>query len=316
MTILLHMNGGWPIEQWVEMVSAEAPDKTITTSTADQDLAEVRYALVWKPDPGLLGRAPKLEVIFNLGAGVDAILADETIPKHIPIVRVVDPNLTGRMSEWIALQVLLHHRQALHFMRQQRQRIWKDVLNQPAAQHVTVGVMGLGELGRDAVGVLKALRFDVIGWSRTPRAVAGIETFHGRDGLERFLGKTDILVCLLPLTAETRGMLNMTLFRKLKRNGPLGGPFLINAGRGAEQVEADIVAALNDGTLKGASLDVFEVEPLPADSPLWSHPNCIVTPHNSADSEPKALTAYIVGMIRDYEAGKPLRNVVSRERGY
>lgn len=316
LSILIHLNGGWPVEQWVQMVSQAAPGRRITTSTDLKDLADVRYAVVWKPTPGVLARAPKLQVIFNLGAGVDAILADETIPKSIPIVRIVDSNLTGRMSEWIALQVLLHHRQTLLYLRQQKEHLWKDVLDQPAASKMTVGVMGLGVLGQDSVKILRALRFTVIGWSRSPKTIEGIETFSGKSGLDGFLGRTDILVCLLPLTAETRGFLAMPLFRKLKRSGPLGGPFLINAGRGGEQIEADILAALNDGTLKGASLDVFETEPLPASSPLWSHPNCIVTPHNSADSEPKALTEYVLDQIANHEAGRPLRNVVSRDRGY
>lgn len=315
MTILIHTKD-WEPAFWVEQIRAHAPErKTVTEITDKRALAEVRYAMVWKPTPGVLAALPKLEVIFNLGAGVDAILSDKTIPPSIPLVRVVDPNMTMRMTEWIVLQVLLHHRQLPAYGAQQAKRIWNE-LRQSAAKDMTVGILGLGELGISAAKVLHQLGFRVIGWSRTHKAVEGVAGFYGAGGLDAFLGQTDILVCLLPLTAETRGILNADLFRKLKRGGPLGAPVLINAGRGGEQVEKDIVAALDNGTLKAASLDVFETEPLPKESPLWTHPGVVVTPHNAADSEPESLTRYVIGQIRRHEAGQPLQNVVDRARGY
>jgi glyoxylate/hydroxypyruvate reductase A len=315
MTILINAPE-WDPEPWAKLMRAARPGAKIVTATDAATLADVRYALVWKPQPGVLARCPKLEVIFNLGAGVDAILKDETIPKHIPIVRIVDPNMTMRMAEWVVLQVLIHHRRQLVYLQQQREAVWRDIPDQPAAEHVTVGMMGLGALGLHAAHALKALQFDLTGWSRTRKDVPGVRCFHGEQGLEAFLGETDVLVCLLPLTPETKGLLSRDLFRKLKRGGRLGGPVIINAGRGGEQVEADIVAALGDGTLAGASLDVFETEPLAKSSALWSHPRVVVTPHNAADSEPEALSRYLAAQMARHEKGLPLENVVGRERGY
>jgi len=178
--------------------------------------------------------------------------------------------------------------------------------------------MGMGILGRDAAQVLVRLGFRVAGWSRKPSAMAGVESFHGAEGLGPFLARTDILVCLLPLTPETRGILSLPLFRHLARDGALGrGPIVINAGRGGLQVEADIVAAIADGTLGGASLDVFEREPLDPASPLWRiSNNVIVTPHVAATSEAPAIVPLILDQIRDFEAGKPLQNLVDLKRAY
>jgi glyoxylate/hydroxypyruvate reductase A len=316
MTKVLFNAAGWEIGPWVQHFRDADPSLELSNSTAAADLADVGYAMVWKPEPGLLGLCPNLQVVFNLGAGVDAILSDTTIPPALPIVRIVDPNMTERMSEWVMLQVLIHHRRALRYMEQQRQRIWRDRLDQPAASAVSVGVMGLGALGSDAAQKLNLLGFDVAGWSRTPKSLTGIETFHGPDGLDRFLARTEILVSILPLTPGTHGLIDRRLIAKLKRDGALGGAYLVNCGRGLSQVTADILAALNDGMLAGASLDVFEAEPLDPAHPIWSHPNVVITPHNAADSEPAALARYIAGQIRRHREGKPLENLVDRARGY
>jgi glyoxylate/hydroxypyruvate reductase A len=234
----------------------------------------------------------------------------------VPIVRVVSPDLTQRMTEWVTLQVLLHHRRQLVYDRFQAERRWHE-LRQPAAADVRVGVMGLGVLGRDATDVLVRLGFAVAGWSRRPTTVKGVQTFSGADGLDRFLARTDILVCLLPLTAETRGILALPLFARLARDGALGrGPVVINGGRGGLQVEADIVAAIEEGILGGASLDVFEPEPLAPASPLWHLPNVVVTPHVAAASEPATIAPEIIGQILAHEAGAPLTNLVDRAALY
>lgn len=316
MTKVLFNAAGWDVGPWVEHFRAADPSLRLSTSTAAADLADVEYAMVWKPEPGLLGRCPKLQVIFNLGAGVDAILADKTIPPEIPMVRIVDPNMTERMSEWIVLQALFHHRKGLRYMDQQRARTWRDIGDQAAASAVHVGVMGLGALGSDAATKLKVMGFKVAGWSRTPKSVPGIECYAGMDGMDRFLARTEMLVSLLPLTPETRGLIDRRLLAKLKRDGALGGAVVINAGRGGSQVTDDILTALNDGTLASASLDVFETEPLPAEHPIWAHPNVVITPHVAADSEPAALARYIASQIRRQRAGQPLENVVDRVRGY
>ncbi len=230
-------------------------------------------------------------------------------------MRVVVPDLTRRMTEWVVLQVLIHHRQQRAYDRQQAARRWHE-RRQPVAGGVRVGIMGLGVLGRDAAEVLARLGFQVAGWSRRPKVLEGAETFHGADGLAAFLKRTDILVCLLPLTPETRGILSLPLFDRLARDGALGGPILINAGRGGLQVEADIVAALQSGTLKGASLDVFEPEPLAASSPLWAHPDVVITPHAAAASQPEAIVPSIMAQIAAFEAGRPLLNLVDRDTHY
>jgi glyoxylate/hydroxypyruvate reductase A len=254
-------------------------------------------------------------VIFSLGAGVDHLFATPDLP-DVPIVRVVDPDLTGRMSEWVVLHALLHLRDVRRYERQQRERIWDEDADPPAAGDVRVGVMGFGELGRDAARKLKMLGFDVAAWSASPKSEPGIACFHGPDGLEAMLPRTDLLVSLLPLTEATRGLLDARLFAKLAQGGRLGGPILLNAGRGGLQVEADILAALDAGVLKAASLDVFETEPLPRESRLWRHPQVYVTPHNAAVSAPSAVARAIAGQIVAFERGEPLRHVVDRARGY
>jgi glyoxylate/hydroxypyruvate reductase A len=269
---------------------------------------------VWKPVPGDLGSFPNLRAIFNLGAGVDALMADKSLP-NVPLVRVAVPDLTNRMTEYVVLHVLMHHRQELYLRDSQRAKRWAPTYQWPASA-VTVGVMGLGTLGADAADVLRRLGFRVAGWSRSPRTIEGVECFHGTAGMDAFLRKTDILVSLLPLTPDTNGILNRDVFTKLNRNSPLGAPVLINAGRGGLQNEADILACLDDGTLGAASLDVFVQEPQPADSRFWTHPKVVLTPHNAADTDADAISAYVAEQIARFEAGGALENVVDRGRGY
>jgi glyoxylate/hydroxypyruvate reductase len=177
-------------------------------------------------------------------------------------------------------------------------------------------VLGLGVMGKDAVSKLKALGFKVAGWSASPKSLPDVACFSGADGLKLLLTQTDMLVVLLPLTEATRGIINAPLLAQLKQAGPLGGPILINAGRGGLQVEADVLAALDSGALKGASLDVFEREPLPRESRLWSHPAVYISPHNAAISSPKAIAALVARQIEAHERGEPLAHVVDRRRGY
>ncbi len=313
MNLLLAVSG-WNPAPWLEKFRAMLPGRRIDTLETLVDRSRVAYALTWRHPPGSLKGLPNLRAIFSLGAGVDHVFADPQLP-GAPVMRVVDPDLTARMSEWVVMQVLLHHRQFRRYDRQQRERIWREDEAQPAARDVRVGLLGLGVLGLDAADKLKTLGFDVAGWGRTPKAVAGLATFHGAGGLDALLARTDILVCLLPLTPQTKGLLNAELFSKLPRIGRIG-PTLINAGRGGSQVEADILAALGAGVLKGASLDVFETEPLPASSPLWGRDDVFISPHNAAISEPSAVARHVADAILALERGEPLRNLVDRARGY
>ncbi|MDX2265740.1 MAG: glyoxylate/hydroxypyruvate reductase A [Hyphomicrobiales bacterium] len=276
----------------------------------------VDYALAWKPPQGLLARYPRLKAIFSTGAGVDHLLGDPALP-DAPIVRYVDEDLTTRMSEYVVQHVLMHHRRWLDYAEQQRASVWRD-LYQPRAAEVRVGVMGFGVLGRDAGAKLAALGFQVAGWGRRAQAdaVSGIAYFGGEAALDAFLARTDILVCLLPLTPDTRGVLNAGLFAKLARDGALPAPSLINAARGGLQVETDIIAALDEGLLAAASLDVFDEEPLPAASPLWRHPRVMLTPHNAAWSEPVAVARSVAAAIAAHQQGRPFANLVDRTQGY
>lgn len=313
MTILVAIEG-WNPALWLERFRRLGTGRTIIDAREPFDAATIRYAAVWKAKPGMLAACPNLKGIFNLGAGVDALLADKTLP-DVPIFRIVNPDLTKRMTEWITLQVLFHFRQMPAYLAQQQEKHWKPIA-QPGAHEVRVGIMGMGVLGRDSAEVLMRLGFQVAGWSRSRQEMPGLETFAGKQELSAFLARTDILVSLLPLTEHTRGILNHELFSRLARDGALGGPFMINAGRGGLQIEADIIAALDDGTLLGTSLDVFDPEPLSATSPLWTHPRVVITPHVSADSTPDGLVATVLSDIAAFEGGKKLPNEIDRKAGY
>ncbi|MBJ3784658.1 2-hydroxyacid dehydrogenase [Devosia sediminis] len=280
----------------------------------DFDPAEIRYIFVWKPKPDAFDGLDNLKAVLSLGAGVDALLKHPRLPQA-PIVRFVDEDLSQRMSDYVVAHVTMHHRQFSRFRDDQQARRWSQFYP-PAAGETTVGIMGMGVLGQDAARRLKPLGFDLRSWSRTPKAIEGVEGFAGDAEFDAFLGGTDILVNLLPLTPDTAGILNRETFAKLCRDRLEGGPVIVNAARGGHQREADIVAALTDGTLGAASLDVFEVEPLPQDSPLWDAKNCYITPHIAAISNEASGVRYFSTILRAHEAGEPLPNVVDRSRGY
>lgn len=308
------MMTGWDPGPWTERVLSARADLDLRVWPDVGDPAEIDYVLAWKPDPAAILSLSNLKVIFSLGAGVDHILDGGDLP-DVPIVRIVDPDLTSRMSEYIVMHALIIQRRFQFYDRLQRQKVWSHG-DDVAASAVRVGVLGTGVLGADAATKLAMMGFDVAAWGRTQKDLGAIPVFAGWDRLPHFLRRTDILVCLLPLTPDTRGILNMDVFRGLSRDGVLEGPHIINAGRGGLQVEADILAALDDGTLAGATLDVFHSEPLRDDSPFWLHDKVTLTPHNAAMSDPLALTAYIVRQIERFESGLPLENVVDRARGY
>jgi len=313
MSILLSVSGFDP-KRWRAALQAADASRDIVLEAAHAADPAIEYAVVWKQPPGLLEGLPNLKAIFSLGAGVDHIFADRALP-DVPVVRIVADDLTSRMSEYIVWRVLDHFRRGRAYRTQQAQAIWHERM-QPAAREITVGIMGFGELGRDAAAKLRVLGFQVAGWSRTEKAADDIQTYTGAAGLDDFLACSDILVVLLPLTAETRGVIDASLLSRLKRQTPLGGPVLINAGRGGLQSEAAILDALERETLMEASLDVFNVEPLPADHPLWHHPRVFVTPHAAAVSDPDALAPAVMRQIAAHERGEPLRGIVDRNAGY
>ena len=304
----------WDVAPWLDRLRRLAPGSDIRAWPDVGDPADITYAAVWKQPAGVLAGLPNLQGIVSLGAGVDHVFADPALPE-VPIARVVAADLTSRMSEWVVLHALMHLRRQRLYDAFQREQRWNDARPAPAARELRVGVMGLGELGRDAARKLAVVGFDVAGWSRTPKPDAGIAALSG-DGLDAFLARTDLLVALVPLTPETRGILNAGLFRKLARDGVFGAPILMNAGRGGLQVEADILAALDDGTLGAATLDVFETEPLPRESRLWSHPLVTVTPHNAAISDEDAVGRFVLRQIERHEQGLGFETPVDRVRRY
>ncbi|OJU50722.1 MAG: glyoxylate/hydroxypyruvate reductase A [Mesorhizobium sp. 61-13] len=308
--VLLAVTGFHP-QRWHELLSAEREVVLEPNGPADPT---IDYAVVWKQKPNLLTKLPNLRAIFSIGAGVDHIMADKTVP-DVPIIKVVAENLTQHMVEFVVWRVLDHHRQAMLYEGQQKKKIWHEP-PQRTANDISVGIMGLGSLGRAAAQALSSLGFRVNGWSRREQQMLGVSTFNGDNGLVPFLNATDILVVLLPLTPATQGIVNYGLLKQLRRRNGLGGAVLINAGRGRLQKDADILRALDDGTLKEASLDVFEVEPLPKTSPIWNHPKIFATPHAAATSDPNHLVPIMLRQMSAFERGEPLENVVDRSAGY
>ena len=306
----------WPVDVWATAMRNVASTLDIRIWPDKMgNLADIEYTAAWLPPPNVVKSLPNLKAIFSLGAGVDAILRDQTLPVGIPIVRVNDPDLTGRMSEYIVLHVLMHHRQQRRIDANQKQKKW-DSFPTHAASAMSVGIVGLGVMGQDSARKLRDLGFRVAGWSRTRKNLEGIECFAGAAEFDSFLARTDILVSLLPATPDTDGIINAATLRKLSRKGPFGAPIIINAGRGRSQVEEDILAALDAGELHAATLDVFAVEPLPPESPLWTHPKVTVTPHCAADSDPEVICAYVARQIERHQRGLLLENLVDRGLGY
>ncbi len=311
--LLLHL-ADFDEARWARRFANALPGHRVLRRGDDFDPARVDYIFIWKPTLDAFDGLTGLKAVLSLGAGVDALLQHPRLPPK-PIVRFVDDDLTQRMSDYVVANVAMHTRLWTRFKQDQEAKRWVQ-LYPPAAWTVSVGIMGLGVLGMDAIRHLRVFGYELRGWSRTRKQVDGVETFAGDGELDRFLAGTDILVNLLPLTPETHGILNYETFRKLRRAGLTDGPAVINAARGGHQREADLVRALTDGTLRAASLDVFEVEPLPKQSPLWELPNCFITPHIAAASSETTGVAYFSRVILEHEAGKPLPNVVDVERGY
>lgn len=296
-------------QEWVDLLSPLLPGiEVVPMDTAGAP--DIAYAVVWAPPAGALARHPDLKAIVSVGAGVDHVLRDPELPKHLPILRTTGPDMVQRLREYVALHVLAHHRGLMTTDAQQDQAKWKQLVT-PVAGRRRVGVMGLGRIGAACAQALAGLGFDTAGWSRSPREIAGVVPFHGESGLQDFLSRSEILVCLLPLTGETRDILNADLFARLPR-----GAAVINAGRGGHLVEADLIAALDKGQLSGATLDVFRTEPLPADHPFWRHPRIRVTPHIASYIDPATGASVVAASILAFERNGTAPDVADANRGY
>jgi glyoxylate/hydroxypyruvate reductase len=299
-----------PPEPWLAAMKQHMPELELRIWPEIGDPAAIEVALAWQPPAGALAALPKLRVVHALGAGVEELLADPGLAGGVPVIRLVDPWMTRAMGEYVQLQVLRLHRQDLAYRAQQDARLWRE-LTQPNAEERRVGILGLGVLGIEAALRLKVQGFDVAAWSRRERRQKGLACFSGRDGLAAIAARSDILVCLLPLTAETENILDARLFAALP-----DGAAVINCGRGAHLVEDDLVAALDSGKLSAAVLDVFQVEPLPADNPLWRHPRVLVTPHAAAATNPRTAAPIIAAALDAVARGRRPANLVDRARGY
>lgn len=297
-------------EGWRDALVAVMPELDVRVWPKIGERADIDVAAVGAPPAGALRGLPNLRLIISLTAGTDALLRDPDLPA-VPIVRVgAPPAGDTMMNETTLMHVMRHHRHLPEYLRAQQRCEWIKMPITPARQR-RVGVLGLGPIGLGAAKMLAAAGFQVAGWVRRPRAVDGIEVFSGRDGLAPFLARSEIVVNLLPLTPETRGILSAESFKALP-----AGASIVNLGRGEHVVEADLIAALDSGHLAAATLDVFPVEPLPGDSPLWRHPKITVVPHVARRLVPLELAPRVCDIIEDFRAGRPLTQLVDRARGY
>ncbi|MBM3481823.1 MAG: glyoxylate/hydroxypyruvate reductase A [Alphaproteobacteria bacterium] len=271
---------------------------------------DIEVALVWRPPRESLLNLPNLKLIASLGAGVDHLLRDTLLPKGVPVTRFVDDDLTAMMTEYAVLHVLACHRRLPEYLDLQRRLEWRE-LPQPLARERRVGILGLGVLGGATARKLAEFGFQVAGYSRSPRSVPGVETFHGADGLKRILARSEILVCLLPLTPETEAILNKETLGALPK-----GAALINLGRGGHLVEPDLAALMESGHLSAAVLDVFRKEPLPLESPFWRHPRVIVTPHVASITNPESGARKVVANLERVRKGLPPQDQVDPSVGY
>lgn len=294
---------------WQEIFAQRAPQLDFRIWPDMADPKRVRFIAAWSLPPLDPNDYPNLEVVFCTGAGIDK-LGVAQIPSHLKVVRMIEPGLTAGMVEYVTLAVLSLHRDWHAFAAQQRAQVWRELPVLPANIRC-VGVMGLGELGAAVAGAIRSLGFKCVGWSRSPKQVQGVRCFHGAEGLDAFLAACDYLVCLLPLTAETRGVLDRRLFAKLPR-----GAAVINVGRGAQLVQEDLLAALDEGQLGAAILDVCEPEPLPAGHPLWSHPRVVITPHIASETQPCTAAPAVLDNLERHERGEAMVGLVDRVRGY
>ena len=274
------------------------------------DPADIEFAVVWKLPRGQLAGLPNLKAILSPGAGVDHLFEDPALPEGVPVARLIDPLMADRMAEYTAALTLWSHRKFDAYADLQSRRSWRPV-PQKDARDRRVGILGLGALGRATARRLRPFGFALGGWSRTPKEEPGVATRHGNDALADFLSESEILVCLLPLTPETRGLLDEEALGRLPR-----GAYLINCARGPLVVEADLLAALDSGRLSGAALDVFDEEPLPPDSPLWMNPKVRITPHVSSLTAPETAAPMLAAQVRRVQRGEALDRPVDRKAGY
>ncbi len=300
-------------EPWRERLLNRLPEMDFLVWPDDAnvtDLGSIEYTLAWNPPVGVLKQLTGLKFVQSLGAGVDGLLVDPSLPKHIPISRMVDRSLIQGMTEFVLYNVIHYHRKMGDYATQQRTKNWRG-LSQVDPRDRRIGIMGFGQLGRDASEKLILLEFDVATWTRSPRKATGVTNFHGAEGLSHFLSRTEILICLLPLTTTTRGIINAKNLAMLPKSA-----IVINCARGGHVIDEDLLTALENEEIAGACLDVFNTEPLPQDHPYWTHPKVRITPHTASLTAAHSATKYVVENILRVEKGELPLNIVDLESGY
>lgn len=286
------------------------PDIQVVLGDEPYDKSSIRYMLTWMVPEDIATAYPNLQAVFSLGAGVDQF-TEAGLPPHASLVRIIDDDLTSMMQEYVTMAVLALHRDLPGYIDQRARQVWQKISVPPPARKRHIGMMGLGELGQGALRALAPFGFPLSGWSRNPKRIDGVTTFHGPEGLEPFLDQTDILVCLLPLTDETRGILNRSLFERLPPDAAL-----VHVGRGQQLDHQALIGALDAGRLRAAVIDVTEPEPLPSGHPFWSDPRIILTPHIGCITRIEAFIDNIADNVRRHCEGKALQGVVDLRRGY
>lgn len=294
-------------EVWIKEFKALAPDLNIEVYPEIKEPEKVKYVFLWQHPEGILSDFPNLKLISSMGAGVDHILRDKSIPSSIPIVRIVDEKLTFSMTNYVVMAVLNFHRQTPRYQVNQTRKIWD--MSKPELE-VTVGVMGVGALGKDVMEKLNYMGFPVVGFGFSEKHDFEYP-YYTKDKLEEFLREVNVLICLLPLTPDTENILNTELFEKCNTN-----TYLINVARGKHLVEDDLIKALESGQLSGAMLDVYREEPLPKDHPFWENKKITMTPHIASVTNPQAAAPQVIENIERIRENRELINVVNRTRGY
>lgn len=296
-------------EKWASTLKEKNKSLDIQIYPDVQRPEDIEFAISWKHPEGLYQSYPNLKVIASMGAGVNHILKDEHLPEGVKVTRIVDDQLTKDMSHFVLLQCLAVSRNLFTHLQDQESKTWK-VKSYQTPEKTSVGIMGYGVLGQAAGNVLKANGFDVKGYANSSKIVEGVKVY-GAEEQDEFLENTQVLVCLLPVTSETKGVLNLEVFKKLKPDG-----YLVNVARGEHVVEADLISAIDQGVIKGASLDVFQEEPLPESHPFWSHPRIQITPHVASMTDPESVANQLLENYKRMKNGDSLLNEVDVNRGY
>ncbi len=290
---------------------ASAAFEAVLAGREEYKLEEITYFSGFRPPPGFLKTLPNLKALISLGAGVDGFLRDPELPRHLPLVRFVDPTLMHEMAQYVVMHVLIAHRAQRFFDTAQQESAWRQRMLARPSRDTRIGILGLGDIGGTIAASLLPFDFQLLGWSRSRKDIPNVKSYAGAGELPQFLAQCDYCVCVLPMTEDTKGIMSAAFFAQLPK-----GAWVINVARGGHLIEEDLIAALDSGHLAGAVLDVFQTEPLPTESPIWLHPKITATPHIAGITDADAALAYVADCVRRCETGQPLENVVDLKKGY